>query len=78
MHTRLMQRSEWSGEGQDWTSFQPFRYYEMAAAAQRKASETNEGDDATEEEKAVADRGQISAVQISERYMLFGLGKHAW
>lgn len=78
MHTRLMQRSEWSGEGQDWTSFQPFRYYEMAAAAQRKASETNEGDDATEEEKTVADRGQISAVQISERYMLFGLGKHAW
>jgi hypothetical protein len=50
----------------------------MAATAQRKASERNEGDDATEEEKAVADRGQISAVQISERYMLFGLGKHAW
>jgi len=78
MHTRLMQRSEWSGEGQDWTSFQPFRYYEMAAAAHRKVSEANEGDDATEEEKVVADRGQISAVQISQRYMLFGLGKHAW
>jgi hypothetical protein len=78
MHTRLMQRSEWSGEGQDWTSFQPFRYFEMAAEAQRKASETSEGDDATEEEKAVAGKGQISAVQISERYMLFGLGKHAW
>ena len=80
MHTRLMQRSEWCGEGQDWTSFQPFRYCEMAAEAQRRASERNEGDDATEEERAVAGsgKGQISAVQISERYMGFGLGKHAW
>lgn len=78
MHTRLMQRSEWSGEGQDWTSFRPFRYCEMAAEAQNKVAKTHEGDDATEEEIAVAARGQISAVQISERYMLFGLGKHAW
>lgn len=84
MHTRLMQRSEWAGEGQgegrDWDEFRPFRYHDMAAEAQRKASETNEGDDATEEERAVAGsgKGQISAVQISERYMGFGLGRHAW
>jgi len=78
MHTRLMQRSEWSGEGQDWTTFRPFRYCEMAAEAQRKACRTHDGDHATEEEKAMPDKGQISAVQISERYMLFGLGKHAW
>ena len=73
-----MQRSEWCGEGQDWSEFRPFRYCEMAAEARRRVSERSEGDDATEEEKSVADRGQISAVQISERYMLFGLGKHAW
>jgi hypothetical protein len=78
MHTRLMQRSEWSGEGQDWTEFRPFRYHEMAAEAKRKADEICEGDDATEEEKGVVDMGQVSAVQISGKYMLFGLGKHAW
>jgi hypothetical protein len=73
MHTRLMQRSEWSGEGQDWGEYRPFRYCEMAA----EAGEMHGGDD---EEKAVAatSKGQISAVQISERYLPFGLGRHAW
>jgi hypothetical protein len=62
-----MQRSEWAcgseGEGrQDWGEFRPFRWCEMAT-----------------EEKEVGDgKGQIGAVQISEKYMLFGLGRHAW
>lgn len=78
LHTRLMQRSEWSGEGQDWKSFRPFRYYEMAAEAKRKVVANSNADDATGEEKAVAAKSQISAVQISDQYMVFGLGKHAW
>jgi len=82
MHTRLMQRSEWAGEGggRDWRGFRPFRWCEIAAEEQRRrVDERSEGDDATEEEKAVgAGKGQISAVQISERYMGFGLGRHAW
>lgn len=80
MHTRLMQRSEWCGEGQDWGEFRPFRWCEMAVEARRRVSERrDEGDGAKEEERAVGGgKGQISAVQISDRYMLFGLGKHAW
>lgn len=50
----------------------------MAAEAKRNVIAGSKGDDATEEEKAVAAKGQISAVQISDRYMVFGLGKHAW
>lgn len=49
-----------------------------AAEPELKASEVDGGDDATEEERAVAGKGQIGAVQISERYLLFGLGRHAW
>lgn len=86
MHTRLMQRSDWMGEGQDWSSFQPFRYSELAAdrhEAQKQAArgELPTGDDATEEEKATAlpaDKGQVSAVQISDKFLPFGLGRHAW
>jgi cytochrome P450 len=78
MHTRLMQRSEWSGEDQDWTEFRPFRYCEMAAGAKREVGELCEGDDVVGEERGVVDVGQVSAVQISGRYLLFGLGRHAW
>lgn len=85
MHTRLMQRSDWSGDGQDWETFEPFRYYDMVSGRQSRQSNGGtsqpSGDDATEEEKATAlptDKGQISAVQISDRYLPFGLGKHAW
>lgn len=85
MHTRLMQRSNWSGDGQDWDTFEPFRFCNMASGRQSTQSngETSNpsGDDATEQEKATAlpnDKGQISAVQISDRYLPFGLGKHAW
>ncbi|KAM0716983.1 hypothetical protein Q7P37_006835 [Cladosporium fusiforme] len=85
MHTRLMQRSDWMGEGQDWSSFQPFRYSELAAdrhEAQKQATRgaLPTGDDATEEEKATAlpaDKGQVSAVQISDKFLPFGLGRHA-
>jgi hypothetical protein len=78
MHTRLMQRSEWSGEDQDWTEFRPFRYCEMAAGVKREVGELCEGDDVVGEERGVVDVGQVSAVQISGRYLLFGLGRHAW
>lgn len=79
MHTRLMQRSEFSGEGGDWGGFRPFRYVEKVVAEGKRY----EGHGATEEEEEMAvaagkEKGQIGAVQISERYMLFGLGKHAW
>jgi cytochrome P450 len=67
LHTRLMQRSSFAGEGEDWDNSRPFRYCEMAAEGSEKSAETK-----------VADKGQISAVQISGRYMPFGLGKHAW
>jgi cytochrome P450 len=67
LHTRLMQRSSFAGEGEDWDSFRPFRYAEEVAEASEKSTETT-----------VADKGQISAVQISGRYMSFGMGKHAW
>jgi hypothetical protein len=33
---------------------------------------------ATEEKEVGDGKGQIGAVQISEKYMLFGLGRHAW
>jgi hypothetical protein len=83
MHTRLMQRSEWAGgvEGQarqDWGEFKPFRWCDMAAEARRREAEGSEGNDATKEEKEGGGKGQVGAVQISERYMLFGLGRHAW
>lgn len=67
LHTRLMQRSSFAGEGEDWDSFRPFRYCEEVAEESDKSMET-----------VVADKGQISAVHISGRYMPFGLGKHAW
>jgi cytochrome P450 len=67
LHTRLMQRSSFAGKGEDWEAFRPFRYCEMAAEGSEKLTETK-----------VADKGPISAVQISGRYMSFGLGKHAW
>lgn len=79
MHTRLMQRSSWSGEGDDWDTFRPFRYCEMVGAERTSYSA---GDDATEEERATAllpsEKGQVSAAQISGRYLPFGLGRHAW
>lgn len=51
----------------------------MAAEAKKKmhVAIDSKGDESTEEEK-VAAKDQISAVQISDRYMVFGLGKHAW
>jgi hypothetical protein len=67
LHTRLMQRSSFAGEGDGCDSFLPFRYCEKVAEGGDKSPET-----------VVADKGQISAVQISGRYMPFGLGKHAW
>jgi hypothetical protein len=62
---------------QDWGEFRPFRYCEMAAAA-AEAAESFGGDEDEGRMAVPAGKGQISAVQISERYMLFGLGKHAW
>jgi hypothetical protein len=79
MHTRLMQRSEWACGGgeeegrQDWGEFRPFRWCEMADEERRRVKEGGEGGDGEE-----GGKGQICAVQISERYMLFGLGRHAW
>jgi cytochrome P450 len=67
LHTRLMQRSSFAGEGDDWDSFRPFRYCDKMAEESEKSAET-----------AVENKGQMSAVQISGRYMPFGLGKHAW
>jgi len=67
MHTRLMQRSSFAGEGDDWDSFRPFRYCEKVAGGSEKSTKTT-----------VMEKGQVSAVQISDRYMPFGLGKHAW
>lgn len=88
MHTRLMQRSGWMGEGQDWSTFQPFRYSDMAAGDREAGKQATHvthsiswGDDATKEEKATAlpaEKGQISAVQISDKFLPFGLGRHAW
>jgi len=49
-----------------------------AAEAELKGSGMDGGDDAMEEERAAGGKGQIGAVQISERYLLFGLGRHAW
>lgn len=67
LHTRLMQRSSYAGEGGDWDSFRPFRYCEWVVQGSEKSTEA-----------AVAEKSQIGAVQISGRYMPFGLGKHAW
>ena len=67
LHTRLMQRSSFAGEGEDWDSFRPFRYCEEMVKENEKSTE-----------KMVAEKGQTSAVHISGRYMPFGLGKHAW
>ena len=70
LHTRLMQRSSFAGEGEDWGSFRPFRYCEMVAEGSERSTTTTE--------IAVAGKGQTGAVQISGQYMPFGLGKHAW
>jgi hypothetical protein len=78
-----MQRSEWACGGEeegrrDWGEFRPFRWCEMAEEERSGAKEGSEGGDGEEGGKEVSGKGQIGAVQISERYMLFGLGRHAW
>ena len=69
LHTRLMQRSSFAGDDENWDSFRPFRYCEKVIEGSERSTSTQTG---------AVEKGQISAVQISGRYMSFGLGKHAW